>query len=112
MLKDKAANEKQVEQYIRTVRKSLKEKYGKVDPAWELMVDMLQDNLLLYYSYRDRLRSGEELKFSESKSFREITATILKLSQKLGISSPYDYSKVKPPKEEKKEESQDYLDSL
>ena len=111
MLKDKATNEKQVEQYIRTVRKSLKEKYGKVDPAWELMVDMLQDNLLLYYSYRDRLRSGEELKFSESKSFREITATILKLSQKLGVSSPYDYSKVKPPKKETKEEP-DYIDSL
>lgn len=111
MLKDTASNNKQVEQYIRTVRKSLKEKFGTIDPAWELMVNMLEDNLLIYYNYRDRLRAGEELKFSESKAFREITATILKLSQKLGVSSPYDYSKVKPPKKETKEEP-DYIDTL
>ena len=111
MLKDKATNEKQAEQYIRTVRKSLKEKYGMVDPAWELMIDMLQDNMLVYYNYRDRLRAGEELKFSESKAMREVTATILKLSQKLGVSSPYDYNKTKPVKKEEKE-APDYLDSL
>lgn len=111
MLKDKASENKQVDQYIRTVRKSLKEKYGRVDPAWELMIDMLQDNLLVYYNYRDRLHAGEELKFSESKAFREVTATILKLSQKLGTTSPYDTVKVKPVKKEEKE-APDYLDSL
>ena len=110
MLKDKAASTKQVDSYIRTVRKSLKEKYGYVDPAWELMIDMLQDQLLLYYSYRERLHKGEELKFSESKAFREITASILKLSQKLGVNSPYDTAKVKVT--DKKDDEPDYIDSI
>lgn len=111
MLKDTASNNKQVEQYIRTVRKSLKEKYGRVDPSWELMISLLEDNMLIYYNYRDRLHAGEELKFSESKAMREVTATILKLSQKLGVSSPYDYNKTKPAKKEEKE-APDYIDTL
>ena len=104
------ANSKKVSDYILTVKRSLKEKYGRIDPAWQLMIDLLEDQLLLYYDFRDKLHNGEELKFSETKSFREILASILKLSQKLGISSPYDTAKVKPT--DKPKEEPDYLDTL
>lgn len=111
MLKNSATeNKKKVKDYILTVKKSLKEKYGYIDPSWQLMVDLLEDQLLLYYDFRDKLHNGEELKFSETKSFREILASILKLTQKLGTASPYDAVKVKVA--EKKEEESDYLDSL
>jgi hypothetical protein len=103
-------NNKKVKDYILTVKRSLKEKYGRIDPAWQLMIDLLEDQLLLYYDFREKLHNGEELKFSETKSFREILASILKLSQKLGISSPYDFAKVKVT--EKKEEQPDYIDEL
>ena len=110
MLKNEASSNKKVKDYISTVKKSLKEKYGRIDPSWQLMVDLLEDQLLLYYDFRDKLHNGEELKFSETKSFREILASILKLTQKLGVASPYDTAKVKTT--EKKEEEPDYLDSL
>lgn len=112
MNKEKAtANQTKVKEYIRTVKRSLKEKYGAIDPSWQLMIDCLEDQLLLYYTYRDKLHSGAELKFSETKSFREILASILKLTQKLGVSSPYDQVKVKPAGN-KKDEEPDYIDTL
>ena len=111
MYKEQASDNRKVKEYIRTVKKSLKEKYGQIDPSWGLMVDLLEDQLLLYYGYRDRLHNGEELKYTESKSFREILASILKLTQKLGVSSPYDQVKVKPTNDSKKDEP-DYIDSL
>lgn len=105
-------NKRKVERYMAACRKSLRERFGRIDEAWNLTLDMLQDQLLLYYSFQEQLRSGVDLKFSEIKTYREITASILKLTTKLGVSSPYDQKVTRQVANEKKDEEPDYLESL
>lgn len=105
-------NNKKVDKYMTACRKSLRERFGRVDEAWNLTLDMLQDQLLMYYSFQDKLRGGQELKFSEIKMYREITASILKLTTKLGVSSPYDQKITRQVATEKKDDEPDYLESL
>lgn len=105
-------NKRKVERYMAACRKSLRERFGRIDEAWNLTLDMLQDQLLLYYSFQEQLRSGVDLKFSEIKTYREITASILKLTTKLGVSSPYDQKAVRSVTPEKSDKEPDYIDSL
>ena len=107
-----ADNKKKVDKYMAACRKSLRERFGHIDEAWNLTLDMLCDQLLLYYSFQDKLRGGQELKFSEIKTYREITASILKLTTKLGVSSPYDQKITRQMATEKKEEEPDYINEL
>lgn len=105
-------NKRKVEKYMAACRKSLRERFGHIDEAWNLTLDMLQDQLLLYYSFQEQLRSGVALKFSEIKTYREITASILKLTTKLGVSSPYDQKITRQIATEKKDDEPDYLNEL
>lgn len=105
-------NKKKVDKYMAACRKSLRERFGHIDEAWNLTLDMLQDQLLLYYSFQEQLRSGEPLKFSEIKMYREVTSSVLKLTQKLGVSSPYDIKSVRTVTPEKKDEEPDYISEL
>lgn len=100
-----------INKYISTIERSLTERYGNVDDSWRLLLDMLADNLRLYKVIQDKIQTKpNELKNVDIKNFKEISATILKITQKLGVSSPYDMAKVKLPQKEEKEN--DYVDNL
>lgn len=104
----------QVPYYIKAIRKSLEQKYGGIKYEWEIYLDMLSDNLKLYIAIRDRMeREGSEAPDNKHtnpniKAFKEISANIMKLTVKLGV-SPYDEARIKC---EEKGDNDDYLDSL
>lgn len=100
-----------INKYISTIERSLAERYGNVDDSWRLLLDMLADNLRLYKVIQDKIQTKpSELKNVDIKNFKEISATILKITQKLSVASPYDLSKTKLPQKEEKEN--DYVESL
>ena len=89
-----------IESYIDAVKTSLTNEYGTIKPEWYFTLNILRDQLYLY----DSIKSGIEkhgiynpetgAKSPLLASLKDCTATILKLSQKLGC-SPWDSSKIK-----------------
>lgn len=56
-------NENQTEKYITSVRKYLKEKYGRIKPEWKQPLQILQDNLQVYEECKETIeRDGLMLK--------------------------------------------------
>lgn len=102
--------DKGITQYMNTVRRFLTERYGAVDPSWEATLSVLEDNLHIYRKLHEAIRNTPDaLSTKDIKIYKEITNSILKISQKLGI-SPYDQGRVKTPTKGEKET--DYVDSL
>ncbi len=102
--------DKGIQNYILAVRKSLTERFGGVDPTWEVQLSILEDNMHIYKKLHEAIHNNpNELSTKDLKVYKEITNGILKISQKLGI-SPYDKPRIKIPTKEEKEE--DYVDSL
>lgn len=113
--KDKQMTKSEIPTYIRDIKKSLTERYGKVRPAWIPMIDMLEDNLYIYQDIRERIKdngvAAPDAKHTNAdiKALGQVAATIFKISTKLGVSSPYDQRRIG---EEKNEEEEDYLSTL
>lgn len=101
-------------QYIQNIRDYLVEEYGSVKPEWELTLILLQNTIERYNRVAkiidkegiyDSTRGVKNPLLSTEK---DLLATILKMSQKLGI-SPYDKNKIRTQDEDDTEE---FLDSL
>lgn len=104
----------EIPNYIADIKKSLKERYGKVRPAWIPMIDMLEDNLYIYQEIRERIHdngvAAPDAKHTNAdiKALGQVAATIFKISTKLGVSSPYDQRRIG----DNDEKEEDYLDSI
>ena len=44
--------------YITSVKKFLKEKYGRVNSEWETVLEILADNVELYFNCRDSIKEN------------------------------------------------------
>ena len=103
-----------IKDYIDYVREYLISEYGEVKSEWEITLKLLEDNLILYEDIRQCLNQYGIYDASSGKkthllsTLKEISATILKLIQKLGI-SPYDYARIK---KETIDDTDSFIDSL
>lgn len=101
-------------QYIQNIRDYLVEEYGAVKPEWELTLILLQNTIERYNRVAkiidkegiyDSTRGVKNPLLSTEK---DLLATILKLTQKIGC-SPWDASKIKNSPED---DTESFLDSL
>jgi len=100
---------KDVKLVMDDINRSLKERFGEVPVAWMPMIDIYQDYLYLYDELIEEFKQGNR-KGNVLKSIKDTVGIILALSQKLGVSSPYDNHRLKQPVKE--EEEKDFLDSI
>lgn len=91
------------------INRSLKERFGTVPIAWMPMLDIYKDYLYLYDELIEEFKEGNR-KGNVLKSIKDTVGIILAISQKLGVSSPYDNNRLKT--KEKEEEEPDYLSTL
>lgn len=107
-------NKKEVNKYIENVRKALTEKYGEFKPEWEGVLMCLKDCILRYIQVKESINANGIYDSTTGKKNPLLTtekdniATILKLSQKLGI-SPWDASKIKIMEED---DTDDFIEHL
>lgn len=107
-------NKKEITKYIEDVRKYLTEKYGEVYPQWEAIIFLLQDNLELYFQCKKSIKDNGIFDSETYKknpllsTCKDITATIIKQIQHLGL-SPYSVSKIKIGEED---DTEDFVESL
>lgn len=100
---------------IDSIRKYLEDRYGEVNPEWEMTLSLLADNLDLYEDCKKAVDlhgiydSITQKKNPLLATMKDLQATILKQQQKLGI-TPYDAAKIKDQVEEDDEE--DFIESL
>ena len=96
------------------IREYLTQKYGSVKPSWETLLWMLEEQLEIYVLCKKELEnsyifvSAENKKNSLLSTLKDCTATILKISQQLGI-SPWSESKIKPDEDD---QTEDYIQGL
>ena len=109
-----AKYKKDTKNYIDAVRNTLMQKYGEIKPEWEVIVTLLADNIELY---RECVKSIAEngiydksrgIKNPLLSTVKDIQVTILKYTQKLGI-TPWDASKIKAVEDES---TDDYIAML
>lgn len=107
-------NKKEIKLYIESVREYLINKYGSLKPEWECIIMLLKDYIIRYIQVRESINvNGIYDKNTSRKNpllttEKDIIASILKLSQKLGI-SPWDLSKIKT---EVEDDTDDYIRNL
>lgn len=101
-------------EYIEQIKNYLKETYGEVKPEWSLTINTLEDTIKRYLEVK-AIIDEEGIFFTDTKkknpllsTEKDLLATILKLTQKLGI-SPWDDSKIKVQTEDNTE---DYINNL
>jgi len=103
-------SDKGIKNYIENVQRTLQERFGNIDPAWEMQLILLEDNLLVYKKLHEAIQNDpDSLSIKDMKVLKEVTNAVLKLSQKFGL-TPYDKPRIKLP--DKKEKENDYIDSL
>lgn len=107
-------NKKEITKYIEDVRKYLTEKYGEVYPQWEAIIFLLQDNLELYFQCKKSVKDNGIFDSETYKknpllsTMKDITATIIKQIQHLGL-SPYAVGRIKVDEED---DTEDFVESL
>lgn len=88
--------------YLQSVRKYLKEKYGKVAPEWEQPLELLGDNLELYQQCKDSIKNDGLLLMAKNGSYTknplikvqlDAQIQITKLINEFGL-SPKSASKI------------------
>ena len=104
---------KSTENYINKVKAQLKATYGKIPEDWDLLIEMLEDELNLYSRMKKELdKTGiiNEKGFKNPliSSLKDSKALILKMVQQLG-SSPWAKSKIKADEEDN---TDDFIDGL
>lgn len=105
---------KATKENIQKITEYLKGQYGEVKPQWELTLQLLIDNLELYYKCR---KSIDENGIFDAENYKknpllttckDLQATILKQIQHFGL-SPYAISKIKM---EQEDDTDNYIESL
>lgn len=104
---------KSTENYINKVKAQLKATYGKIPEDWDLLIEMLEDELNLYSRMKRELDMTGILNEKGFKnplisSLKDSKALILKMVQQLG-SSPWAKSKIKADEED---DTDDFIDGL
>lgn len=100
--------------YIEGVNQYLKNQYGEVKPEWGTTLMVLEDTLRRYEQIKEAINTNGIYDPTTGKknmllaSEKDYIATILKISQKLGI-SPWDASKIKNVEDD---DSEDFIESL
>lgn len=98
----------------RNVREHLMAQYGKVQDDWEVVIELLGDNITLYDKVMKSIDENgiydvnKGLKNPLLSTAKDLQATILKEVQHLGI-SPYALSKIR---KESEDDSDDFLEAL
>lgn len=100
---------KDINLVMNDINRSLEERFGKVPTAWMPMLDIYKDYLYLYDELIEEFKEGNR-KGNILKSIKDTVGILLAISQKLGVSSPYDNNRLKI--KEKEEEESDYLSTL
>lgn len=100
--------------YIKAVNEYLANKYGQVKPEWDATLTLMADNLDLYNECKESVRENGIYNAENGKknplltTMKDLQATIIKQIQHLGL-SPYAVSKIK---DEKEDDTDDYIESL
>lgn len=102
----KTKNKTNIKNYMQGVRDFLTEEYGTVKTEWEITLTLLEDSLFIYEEIKESIKENGiysgGTKNPLLSTLKDTQATILKLTQKLGI-SPYDNAKIKMPEEDNTE---------
>lgn len=107
-------NKTKIKEYMAGVRDYLTTEYGEVKKEWEITLVMLEDNLYLYEEIKQSIKDNgiysavRAAKNPLLSTLKDTQATILKISQKLGV-SPYDKYKVR---KEEVEDTDEFIDNL
>ena len=107
---------KDIKKYMSSVRNYLEEKYGSMRPEWESTLFILQDSLLRYSQIKKEIEANglydatTRRKNPLLSTEKDCIATILKLTQKLGV-SPWDFTKLDNGESDNEDED-DFLSSL
>ena len=107
-------NKKEIKLYIESVREYLINRYGSLKPEWECIIMLLKDYIIRYIQVRESINDNGIYDTNTGRknplltTEKDIIASILKLSQKLGV-SPWDLSKIK---DDKEDDTEDYLNEL
>lgn len=100
--------------FIKAVKDYLISEYGSVRAEWQITLMALEDALNRYAQVRQTIEqygiydAQTGLKNPLLSTEKDLLATILKLTQKLGI-SPWDASKIKLPQED---DTDDFINNL
>lgn len=100
--------------YMKAVKAYLTTEYGCVKGEWQITLMALEDALNRYVQVKQAIEqygiydSQTGLKNPLLSTEKDLLATILKLSQKLGI-SPWDASKIKTPETD---DTDDFINNL
>lgn len=85
--------------YIEACRAYLIAKYGSIQPQWEITLMMLQDNMQMYEEVKKSIKANgiwndsRQVKNPLLSTMKDLQASIMKLTQKLGV-TPYDDAKI------------------
>lgn len=107
-------NKKEIKLYIESVREYLINRYGSLKPEWECIIMLLKDYIIRYIQVRESINDNGIYDINTGRknplltTEKDIIASILKLSQKLGV-SPWDLSKIK---DEKEDDADSFIESL
>ena len=105
---------KETKKTMKQVETYLIEKYGSIQPQWEMTLKLMADNLDLLQECKESVKvngiysSSRGLKNPLISTIKDINATLLKLAQQLGI-TPWSESKIKAIDEDSTE---DFIDAL
>lgn len=103
-----------IKEYINAVNEYLLNQYGEVKQEWKATLMVLQDTLERYLQIKESINENGIYDPASGKknplltTEKDCIATILKISQKLGV-SPWDSSKIKIAEEDNTE---DFIEAL
>lgn len=85
---------------IKNIKEYLKNEYGTIQPEWELIIELLADNIEQYIQVQKKIDENgifDPTTFKKNPllaTLKDLQATMLKQVQHLGI-SPYSQGKIK-----------------
>lgn len=82
-------------EYTKEVKESLIQRYGEIKPEWNLLLGILEDSMKRLYQVKKEIDTnglymGNGNRNPLLTTEKELIAQILKISQKIGITSPYE----------------------
>lgn len=99
---------------IKKIQDYLVKQYGDIQPQWEMTLNLLADNLDLYYDCRKSIKDNgifDDTSYKKNPlltTCKDLQATIMKQIQHFGL-SPYAISKIKQTEDD---DSEDFIESL
>lgn len=81
-------------EYTKEIKESLKERYGEIKPEWNLLLGILEDSMKRLYQVKKEIDTNGLFMGNNRNPLltteKELVAQILKISQKIGVMSPYE----------------------